>query len=150
MTTKALDLLQQYRNDLKTLSADRDAVIDDLVQAIMHASKLTGKSVNTLVKLAGISRQTYYLRAKDQEILTADPSTLDAGAEGSFERITRFKDKLALQDVDLAELKKRRAKGIAGISTSHSATDIAEAAGVTAVWVRTLRRGATSRQGDAG
>lgn len=150
MTTKALDQLQQYRNDLATLSANRDAVIDDLVQSIMHVSKVTGQSVNTLVKSAGISRQTYYLRAKDQDIVAADHSTSDLGEDGAFERIARLKDKLALQDLDLAELKKRRAKSIAGISSSHSAIDIAEAAGVTAVWVRTLRRGATARQGDAG
>lgn len=150
MTARALDQLKQYRNELTTLSANRDAVIDDIVQAIMHASNITGQSINILIKSAGISRQTYYLRAKDQAIVAADPSTSDPETDGSLEKITRLADKLAQQDKDLTDIKERRAKIIVDFSSAHTATDLAEVAGVTAVWVRALRREAIARKGDAG
>lgn len=137
MTAKALDQLQQYRNELTTLGANRNAVIDDIVQAIMHASNITGQSINILIKSAGISRQTYYLRVK----AITQASGPDQEGNEALATIVRLKGELAQHDADVSELKEQRAKIIISIPWTHPATDIAEAAGVTAVWVRSLRRG---------
>lgn len=136
MTTKALDQLQQYRNDLTTMSVNRDAVIDGLVQAIMHASNITGQSVNILVRSAGISRQTYYLRAK----AITPASGPDQEGDEALATIARLKTQLVQQDAEIARLKEERAQCIAHVPPRHSAAEIAEAAGVTAVWVRSIRR----------
>ena len=137
MTARALDQLKQYRNELTTLGANRDAVIDGIVQAIMHASNITGQSINILIKSAGISRQTYYLRVK----ATKPASGPDQEGNEALATIARLKEELAQHDADVSELKEQRAKIIVNIPWTYPATEIAQAAGVTDVWVRVLRRG---------
>ncbi|GAA4660262.1 hypothetical protein [Arthrobacter cryoconiti] len=144
MTTKPLKALRQVKEDLGRIVAERDQVIEDLVTAVRQAAKASDRSVNDLVKAAGISRQPFYLRIKGKEADLAREAFPDLEQEGPLEAIASQRAKLAHQDAELAQLKEQRAKLIVEIPLTHPADEIAAVAGVTAVWVRALRRGSAA------
>ena len=123
--------LRELRASVEAAAEQRDDTIQALVSAV---AKLANQSVpiRTLLDAAGISKQTYYLRLDRGRSDHPDVTDMDSIAPLRTARNTA--DKALLQALDA------RTVGILAVVHQFSAREIAEAAGVSEVWVRKIRR----------
>ena len=133
--------LHQLRSSVETAAEKRDDTIQALVSAV---SKLANQSlpIRTLLDTAGISKQTYYLRLERGR--SDHPEVHDLESIAPLRTARNSADKELLQALDA------RTAGIAAVVHQFSAREIAEAAGVSEVWVRKIRRRTTASDSSGG
>lgn len=137
MTSRALKLLQEKRQAIETATAKREDAISGLVHWISSTHGVSGRSLVELIREAGLSRQTYYKRhaAGTNQGVTQDFHALRKNfteAESELETLRKERQELVAEAAD------------------PTAEEVARAAGVTATWVRVLRRQLANEGAEAG
>lgn len=127
MTARVLRRLEANRKAIDDAAQKREEAISGLVRWISLTHAASGESLVKLIRSAGLSRQTFYLRQANSEY-TGSPGDFD-DIRNSFEEagktLERLRNERPALIADAAEI---------------SAEEIAQAAGVTATWVRVVRR----------
>lgn len=140
------NFLGAHMSDLHTLRELRSSVTaaankhDDALQALVSAvAILSGKDlpIRRLLEAAGISKQTYYLRL-DQRTPLPHVKDLDS--------LPPLKSVRNAADDELFKALGARTEHIAAVVHLYSAREISDAAGVSEVWVRKIRRRTAHRR----
>ena len=133
--------LRELRSSVEAAAGKRDDTIQALVSAV---AKLANQSlpIRTLLDAAGISKQTYYLRLERGR--SDHPDIHDLESIAPLRAARNGADRELLQALDA-----RRA-GISSVAHQFWAREIAEAAGVSEVWVRKIRRRTTASSSPGG
>lgn len=133
--------LRELRSSVEAAAEKRDDTIQALVSAV---AKLANQSlpIRTLLDAAGISKQTYYLRLERGR--SDHPDIHDLESIAPLRAARNGADRELLQALDA------RTAGISSVAHQFSAREIAEAAGVSEVWVRKIRRRTTASSSPGG
>jgi len=133
--------LRELRSSVEASAEKRDDTIQALVSAV---AKLANQSIpiRALLDAAGISKQTYYLRL--------DRGRSDQPDIHDLESIAPLRTARNSADKELLKALDARTAGISAVVHQFSAREIAEAAGVSEVWVRKIRRRTTASSFSGG
>jgi hypothetical protein len=137
MTPRALKLLQDKRQAIDAATAKREDAISGLVHWISSTHRASGRSLVELIREAGLSRQTYYKR---------QATGTNQGATQDFHALRKSYTEA---ESELETLRKERQELVAD-AADPTAEEVARAAGVTATWVRVLRRQLANEGTEAG
>lgn len=137
MTPRALKLLQDKRQAIDAATKKREDAISGLVHWISSTHRASGRSLVELIREAGLSRQTYYKRQAT------------GTNQGVIQDFQALRKSFTEAESELETLRKERQELVVE-AADPTAEEVARAAGVTATWVRVLRRQLANEGNEAG